>query len=117
MKSSLPALLHKATPATVLLGLTLILTGCTPDQDQYQDEQLLPRRPQHHLRTIRSRPATRPPSRRRHSPNGPERHHPAHPQNSHRWLLGPKPSPDHDPTHSPVESRTLQTSPNFKPPK
>ena len=38
---TLPAL-HKATPAAFLLGLSLILTGCTPDQEQYQDEQIFP---------------------------------------------------------------------------
>lgn len=41
---TLPVVLRKATPAFGLLGLALVLTGCTPDQDLPQDqfEQSLP---------------------------------------------------------------------------
>jgi hypothetical protein len=36
MKNSLPAILRLITPAACLFGLSLILTGCTDDQDQVE---------------------------------------------------------------------------------
>jgi hypothetical protein len=66
MKTSLPVILRKATPAAALLGLALILSGCSADQDQtepftyvhgpgYGESSVaLPQDLRHHQRTPRA---------------------------------------------------------------
>jgi hypothetical protein len=65
--NSLPAILRKVTPVTCLLGLTLIITGCSSEQEQSgpvftyvhgasygQSAVSLPQDLRHHQRTPRT---------------------------------------------------------------